>query len=70
MTSHGVCLAGGALSVQAQAQEYGITPDDKVEANRKTLQFFSLPIARAASALATRGKRNPNMSNANNPDTV
>jgi len=72
-------FAGGAASVQAQALEYDITPDEVAQAARDTASSFggrasagcNAPTARAASALATCGVSNPNMAfNARNPDAL
>jgi len=65
-------FAGGAASVQAQALEYGITPDEVAQAARGTAGYFSgmaselSPIGCAASALAGRGTHNPNKSTKGN----
>jgi len=70
-------IAGGAAEVQAQALEYGITPDEVAQAARGTTGSVgrrasagcNMATAQAASALATGGVSNPNMAfNARNPD--
>ena len=57
----GMNIAGGATEVQARALEYGITPAEVAQTARGTASYFSVPIATAASALASRGVSNPNL---------
>jgi len=60
-------IAGGAASVQAQALEFGITPAEVAQAARGAPSAVGC----AASALAGRGRPNPNKGpGGNNPDAV
>jgi len=62
----GVCVAGGALSVQTQVQEYAITPDEVVHANC----WLVSAAGNAESSLVNPGRPNPNTSSSGNPDAV
>ena len=66
-----MCIAGGVAEVQAQAQEYGLTPADVAEAARGTSAFFHQPAATFASALVNRGKPSSNKATTvRNPDAL
>ena len=67
----GIFLVGGAAEVRAQAQEYGTTAAEVVEAARGTIVLFSQPKATLASALAGRGMTNSNKATqGRNPDVL
>jgi len=66
-----MALAGGVAEVQAQAQDYGLTPAEVCGAAHGTNAFFHQPAATIAAALANRGKTNCNKATTSrNPDAV
>ena len=45
-----MCIAGGVAEVQAQAQEYGLTPAEVAEAARGTAGYFSAMASETTAA--------------------